>query len=153
MHALIENGAVSKYPYTVAQLRQAHPSTSFPKNPSDESLAEFGVLRVFNTTPPEYDAMTQTLEEATPVFDATDARWVQVWVVRDLTEEEIQTRTESQAQSVRADRNSRLAGCDWTQGKDIPDVVSVPWAVYRQALRDVPEQAGFPWDIEWPEQP
>lgn len=24
---------------------------------------------------------------------------------------------------------------------------------YRQALRDVPQQAGFPYEIEWPEKP
>lgn len=27
------------------------------------------------------------------------------------------------------------------------------WAQYRQALRDLPEQAGFPFNISWPEAP
>jgi hypothetical protein len=27
------------------------------------------------------------------------------------------------------------------------------WAVYRQALRDIPEQPGFPWEVEWPVPP
>ena len=58
-----------------------------------------------------------------------------------------------QAKAVRDDRNRRLSDCDWTQGKDIADAVSQPWATYRQALRDVPAQAGFPWTIVWPDKP
>lgn len=58
-----------------------------------------------------------------------------------------------QAKAVRADRNRRIAELDWTQGKDIPDSISGPAAVVRQALRDVPAQPGFPWTIDWPTQP
>jgi hypothetical protein len=57
-----------------------------------------------------------------------------------------------QATAVRADRNKRLADCDWTQLADSP-VDKAVWATYRQALRDVPAQAGFPWTINWPTQP
>jgi hypothetical protein len=56
-----------------------------------------------------------------------------------------------QAKSVRASRDAKLAALDWTQGKDIADEVSGPAATLRQALRDVPSQAGFPWEITWPE--
>ena len=58
-----------------------------------------------------------------------------------------------QAKSVRDDRNRRIAESDWTQGKDIADNISTAWATYRQALRDVPAQAGFPWTVEWPTKP
>jgi hypothetical protein len=58
-----------------------------------------------------------------------------------------------QAKSVRADRNTKLAATDWTQGKDIPDNVSSAWAAYRQALRDITAQAEFPWGAQWPTQP
>ena len=50
-------------------------------------------------------------------------------------------------------RNALLLKTDWTQGKDISDSISTPWASYRQALRDVPTQAGFPNNIQWPTQP
>lgn len=152
MHALIENGSVKQYPYGVAQLKKANPNSSFPKNPSDELLASFGVQRVFFSTPPALTD-TQVLVEGTPVFSTEDQRWTQVWAVRDLTAEEIASRNEGQAASVRAERNSLLTSSDWTQGKDIPDNISSAWATYRQALRDVPSQAGFPWDIQWPTQP
>jgi hypothetical protein len=67
--------------------------------------------------------------------------------------QEQQAEVDAQAHRVRVDRTLRLQASDWTQGKDIPDEVSAAWATYRQALRDVPSQAGFPWAVEWPAQP
>jgi len=55
-----------------------------------------------------------------------------------------------QSERVRQSRDDLLAKTDWSQGKDIADAVSASWVTYRQALRDVPAQAGFPWTIEWP---
>jgi hypothetical protein len=60
---------------------------------------------------------------------------------------------EQKSLEVRAERNTKLTASDWTQGKDIPDNVSSSWAVYRQALRDITSQAGFPWSVQWPTQP
>lgn len=57
-----------------------------------------------------------------------------------------------QAKSVREQRTTKLAECDWTQLADAP-VDKAAWATYRQALRDVTAQAGFPWTIEWPVAP
>jgi hypothetical protein len=152
MHALIENGAVKQYPYSIEQLKKANPATSFPKNSSDTLLASFGMQRVFFSTQPSLTD-TQVLEEGSPVFSTEDQRWTQVWTVRDMTPEEISSREEGQASSVRGQRDSLLVQSDWTQGKDIPDNVSSTWAVYRQALRDIPGQTGFPWVVEWPTQP
>lgn len=61
-------------------------------------------------------------------------------------------RDAEQANSIRADRGRRLAETDWTQVADSP-VDKAAWAVYRQALRDVPTQAGFPWNTQWPNKP
>jgi len=57
-----------------------------------------------------------------------------------------------QAASVRASRTQMLNDCDWTQLADSA-ADKTAWATYRQALRDVPSQAGFPWTITWPESP
>jgi len=57
-----------------------------------------------------------------------------------------------QAKSVRATRDAKLAECDWTQVADAP-VDKAVWATYRQALRDVTAQTGFPWTITWPDAP
>ena len=56
------------------------------------------------------------------------------------------------AQEARQMRGNLLAASDWTQVADAP-VDAAAWAAYRQALRDVPQQAGFPENITWPEMP
>lgn len=62
---------------------------------------------------------------------------------------------EQQEMQVRAARNSLLDLCDWTQLPDAPltEEQKQEWAEYRQALRDVPEQTGFPDAVIWPSAP
>ena len=57
-----------------------------------------------------------------------------------------------QAANVRRQRTEMLKDCDWTQIAD-STADKTAWATYRQALRDVPSQTGFPWEITWPTQP
>ena len=151
MFALIQDGALGQYPYNVAQLKAAYPNVSFPAIPRDETLQEFGMFRVFNATQPELTD-TQVLEEDSPVFSNEDQRWTQVWRVRDMTSEEVASRNDAQAAQVRTDRNTKLLASDWTQVADAP-VDKAVWATYRQLLRDITAQSGFPWVIEWPEAP
>ena len=56
------------------------------------------------------------------------------------------------ADKARAKRNTLLAASDWTQVIDAP-VNQAAWATYRQALRDITSQAGFPTTIDWPVEP
>lgn len=56
------------------------------------------------------------------------------------------------ADDIRMSRNKLLADTDWTQITDAP-VNKDAWATYRQALRDITSQAGFPNDVTWPEKP
>jgi hypothetical protein len=60
---------------------------------------------------------------------------------------------ETLAESIRAERNAKLVESDWTQASDIPQATKDKWATYRQALRDIPQQEGFPWEVQWPNQP
>lgn len=56
------------------------------------------------------------------------------------------------ANAIRDKRNTLLSETDWTQTMDAPlDTDDVEkYKVYRQALRDIPEQGEFPYDVEWP---
>lgn len=74
---------------------------------------------------------------------------------RPLTAAEIaalQPTSEQLAADARTKRNTLLAASDWTQVIDAP-VNQAAWAVYRQALRDITSQAGFPTTIDWPVAP
>lgn len=56
------------------------------------------------------------------------------------------------SESVRTERNALLAASDWTQVEDV-SVDKAAWATYRQALRDVTTQDGFPDTVVWPVKP
>lgn len=56
------------------------------------------------------------------------------------------------SEEVRDLRDEKLKESDWTQVADAP-VDQAAWATYRQALRDIPAQSGFPSTVDWPTQP
>ena len=56
------------------------------------------------------------------------------------------------AAEIRTERDAKLTESDWTQVADAP-VDKAAWATYRQALRDIPSQAGFPNEVTWPVEP
>jgi len=60
-----------------------------------------------------------------------------------------------QAKSVRTSRDDKLKETDWIVIKNLELNANIPgaWEVYRQALRDIPAQADFPWTITWPDAP
>lgn len=57
------------------------------------------------------------------------------------------------AAAARAERARLLSATDWTQLADVPDETSMAWRPYRQALRDITEQPGYPATITWPDVP
>lgn len=72
------------------------------------------------------------------------------------SEEEIESmQNETYAQLVREQRDTLLTSSDWVTLKAQDTSSSVPqeWADYRQALRDITTQEGFPTLIEWPTKP
>lgn len=60
---------------------------------------------------------------------------------------------EALAEAIRAERDQKLLSTDWTQAFDVPQATKDKWATYRQALRDIPQQEGFPATVVWPAQP
>ena len=60
---------------------------------------------------------------------------------------------EQEADEAREQRNALLADSDWSVLPDAPVADEQAWKDYRQALRDVPQQNGFPTDIDWPMKP
>ena len=146
MYVLSPDNVSTAYPYGLEQLRRDNPSTSFPSNADDALLSEWGVFKVNPTVLPVVD-YTRTVTEGAPVFES--GKWVQVWSVTDASAAEVEHRTAMQAESVRSQRNAKLSATDWTQVADAP-VDQAAWATYRQALRDLTTQAGFPWTVDWP---
>jgi len=99
--------------------------------------------------------MTETVVQGTPVYSLERNRWEQQWSVVSLSAEEIEQKLAGQISTVRKQRNELLKSTDWTQVDDSPltNIKKAEWALYRQALRDVTAQTGFPWTITWPDAP
>jgi len=70
--------------------------------------------------------------------------------IRELTAEEVAATQPTEA-SVRLLRDEILTETDWWAVAD--RTMTQAEIDYRQALRDVPAQAGFPENITWPTKP
>jgi hypothetical protein len=155
---------------TDRQFRSEHPNTSFPKVLTAEILDDYDYDPVLEgpqatTVPPyEYSQRDGVVEVEGQWF----THYIAGPVFTDYTDDEGVTHTASeqyeaycfdqdakQAEAVRKDRDKRLAECDWTQLADSPlsPDDKLAWQLYRETLRMVPEQPGFPWNVEWPPVP
>lgn len=89
------------------------------------------------------------------VFAILPSEVVETKIWRAYTAEEQAEIDNQKAADVRRQRNTKLTECDWTQLNDTPldNATKIQWTAYRQALRDVPSQAGFPHNVVWPTKP
>ena len=138
---------------TDGEFRALYPTTSFPPQLSVELLDSFDADVIFEGPQPAATRYQFVVRQG--VIQMADGNWYRNYVALDMSDEAKAALDAQQASSVRADRNARLAATDWMVVKVLeagqPQDFSV--AAYRQALRDVPSQPGFPWDIIWPEAP
>lgn len=147
----------NQYPVSEYTVIAQNPNTSFPTDFSSIDWSDYGYAYVYSTSPPAgINTQTTAVREAQPAL-RDDGAYQQVWETYDLPPDVVaaneQAARDAEAEKIRSIRNSRLYATDWTQGRDIPEAVSLAWAPYRQALRDVPDQAGFPWEVVWPTEP
>jgi hypothetical protein len=146
-YAKIIGSDVSYYPSSIEYLVSKGILTT--ETPSDEELVEANVVKILQvaTLPPIDGHKYKTLP-----IQQEDGSWVEQWVSTTTSEEQEDGRN-SYVRVMIQERNTRLAYCDWTQLPDVPQATREAWVPYRQALRDVPAQSGFPFNIEWPQPP
>tara|TARA_B100001094_G_C18111337_1_gene761354 strand:- start:72 stop:542 length:471 start_codon:yes stop_codon:yes gene_type:complete len=148
-----ETNELIEYPVSIREIKNKFPNTSFPKPYEDLDLNSFGVRVVTAVPTPEVDYSIEYAVELDPTY--VDNAWTQTWQVLPFSAEVIAGRVESAKENVRALRDSLLVASDWTQLVDCPLSAEdkLLWSAYRQSLRDVPEQSGFPAEVVWPEEP
>jgi len=139
-HLKITNGQPEIY--SIGQLRRDNPNTSFPKSPSDERLADWGVYPYTVQDQPTVDYMTQTLTQT--ALAQVNGAWTQGWEVSNLS-------VEDAGRNIRNQRDNLLQQTDWMALSD--NTMTPAWASYRQALRDITAQEGFPFSVDWPAKP
>ncbi len=132
------------------EVRSLYPNTSFPSQWTPALVEELGLDPVFETPAPTVTRYQTAYKDGTE--QDSKGNWVWKWSISEMDDEAKAAKDAAQATAVRADRDRRLADSDWTQVADAP-VDKAAWATYRQELRALPEQTGFPWDITWPSKP
>lgn len=147
MYARIENNQVAEWP--IVNIYQRLPQVSFSEPINHANLPD-GFVYVAPPAMPEYNPASQSLVLNAPAM--VDGSWKQVYSVVDLSSEQLQSNVDSAASAARNTRDAKLSASDWTQVADAP-VDQAAWATYRQALRDITSQSGFPAVIQWPTAP
>lgn len=130
-YALIKNGQVAAYPYSLTTFRATNPDVSLPQDPTEAQLNEQGIYTVYPTPQPAYNPITQNCNEITPTLQAN--KWVQTWAVTQATPQEIEYRT-ANAKAENANYGKQLlADTDWTAPTSIADPLeSNPYLANRQ---------------------
>jgi len=140
MHLKLTNGQPETY--SIGQLRRDNPNTSFPKSPNDALLADWDVYPYTVQDQPTVDYMTQTLTPA--ALAQVSGAWTQGWEVSNLP-------TEDAGRNIRRQRDNLLSKTDWMALSD--NTMTPEWSSYRQALRGITAQEGFPFSVDWPTKP
>jgi hypothetical protein len=153
MYVKLNNGAVQKFPYSIQDLRQENSNVSFPAVLSNEMLAGFGVFPVAEDARPVTDRFSYTVKRSLP--ELVNGKWIVLWDVLSKSSDALAEQDERQAENVRDSRDGKLSATDWTQITDAPLTTEqrAAWSSYRQSLRDLTAQPGFPWEITWPAKP
>lgn len=160
-------------PKTKVQLQQENKHMSLPSSWTDATLEALGVARVAKTKAPDVSewqvAVKDGVEEAGGVWqekwvtqemfteyteEVTDDEGVTTTVTRtvqDQIDAKVAADNAALGAAERATRDELLKATDHYGLSDV--TMTKAMTAYRQALRDVPQQAGFPRTITWPEKP
>tara|TARA_R100001443_G_C3353888_1_gene177428 strand:+ start:1622 stop:2077 length:456 start_codon:yes stop_codon:yes gene_type:complete len=149
MYVLIKSGSVSKYPYSVSELKKDNPNDTFVY--PYENLGAYGVYEVEQVQTPSCNYQTQKVSEDTPAL--IENVWTQVWKIEEKTEEEKTQHRDNENGLKREHRNNALKDTDWWAVSD--RTMTDEQKKYRQDLRDLPTHANWPYleNEDWPTKP
>ena len=129
-----------------SEFRLRHRHTSFPRIIDEPLQEEFGIDQIFdgpqNQGPPPY---SYTYRDG---IEEIDGRWYTKYTIGERDREEIDNQ---QAENIRNRRDNLIKESDWRAVSDRE--LEPEWKEYRQALRDISKQEGFPHDVKWPVDP
>ena len=160
---------------TQGEVRRMHSNTSLPKVWDANVCELLGIDPVLISPKPDTTGYTQAVRDG--ATQDANGNWVQAWLVVDMfadTTEDGVTTTKAEheaayqaqlddtaATAVRTQRDKLLAESDWVTTRAVDQNaadnlgIQVPqvWLDYRQALRDITAQDGFPHNVTWPDAP
>ena len=132
------------------EVKKLHPNTSLPSVWGESVYDGLGIDPVSFTSKPAPSSAYEVVTEATPSQDS-DGNWVGAWSEQDMNDEQKADCDQLKSEEVRGRRDTLLAETDFFALSDV--TMTDAMTTYRQALRDTPQQAGFPHTITWPTKP
>lgn len=132
------------------EVKKLHPNTSLPSIWGESVYDGLGIDPVSFTSKPSPSSAYKVVMEAAPIQDS-DGNWVGVWSEQDMNDEQKADFDQLKSEEVRGRRDTLLAETDFFALSDV--TMSSAMTTYRQALREVPQQEGFPGTITWPTKP
>ena len=152
---------------TQGQIRSMHKNVSLPKVWGENVHESLGIDPVTPTVQPDPSGDYKVVVRNGVEQDA-NGNWVWAWTENDMFQEytddegtvvTVQDQIDAKVAAdnaaleatERATRDDLLKATDHYGLSDVP--MTDAMTVYRQALRDVPQQAGFPQTITWPTKP
>jgi len=159
LYAEINGNNVITFPYDYDTLVNHNPYTNFPQKDivtlytgTNANLSGNQLVAVTEEPAPNYNQQTEYIVSNTQPTLVNDV-WTLGWTINTLTTDQQSAATVARAAIIRQQRDAKLTACDWTQISDCPLTNKAEWATYRQALRDLTKESGFPWEITWPTEP
>jgi hypothetical protein len=150
---LNESGEPINYPVEDGNFRALFPNRSFPNLLTPQAVEGTGFAMYEFSQQPNLNRYEKLLDGAPR--KAEDGRVFQTWQVVEMDENEKMTTDANQADLIRSQRDMILRSTDWVFNPDVSlsEETKQAYVVYRQTLRDVPAQSGFPWGVQWPTKP
>jgi hypothetical protein len=152
MYVHAPKGIAAEWFANSADLIVAFPQYSININPLPEELTQYEIYPVERVEVP-LASDTQHIVRELPEF--VDGVWRDRLVLKDFTPEEIEQFTPNKVAQLKLERSRQLYETDWTQVPDnpLPPADREAWRVFREELRNLTSQTGFPWNIVWPTPP
>ena len=147
---------------TKVQLEQENKNMSLPSSWTDATLEALGVARVTKTAAPDVGEWQIAVKDG---VEQVDGVWREKWVVQEMFTEytgqdeegnAVTYTVQAQKDAKTAADNAALAATERATRDNLlkaTDHYGLSMTTYRQALRDVPQQEGFPGTITWPTKP
>ena len=131
-----------------SEFRTLFPNTSLPQQLTEALINSLGGDVVFEGSQPSPTRYQTMFADG---VEQIAGKWYTKYSVADMEQEAKDALDAQQATAVRTQRDAKLAETDWRYRRD--QTTTQAWDDYCQALRDVPSQSGFPWEVTWPTQP
>lgn len=146
----IKDGKPFGNPVSRSNFRMLYQNVSFPLDLNPEDVEPYG-FALYEFSEPPKPQRYEKVQEIDPIKD-DNGIYRQSYILVPMDENEKNSLDEQQSDYIRSQRNLKLLTTDWTQ---LPNskVNSDIWEKYRDELRDITLQDGFPWNVTWPEEP